>query len=351
MREERGLNQGAIADCLAAHYGLRVVSIAFLPIGNDFQAAVYRVAASDGRDYFLKIRFGPVFEPGLLVPRSLLDRGITNVLAPLRTVTSDLWCPLTGYDDTTVVLYPFVRGENAKIAGLSDDQWRVFGATLRAVHASGLQDRFRGLLRSENFTLPAGAAVRRLLAECAGATFASPAATGFAQFLSDNATRIAALLARAETLGSQLRAKSFDHVLCHGDIHGANILVGDDGRIWLVDWDSPLIAPRERDLLFVIGSRIGRHVTLREEDWFFAGYGPTEIDADALAYYRYERRIEDLGESGERVFRDPHLSEPAREEQAAATMSLFAPGGDIDVAETVPRRRWPRASAAHGRLT
>jgi spectinomycin phosphotransferase len=345
MREERETDRDDIAGCLAAHYGLRVGSIAFLPLGNDFMAAVYRVAASDGSDYFLKIRFGPVFEPGLLVPRALLDYGIPNILAPVRTVTSDLWCPLTGHDEATVMLYPFVPGENATIAGLSDDQWRVFGATLREVHTSGLQDRFYGLLRSEDFSLPSAAAVRRLLAEYAGATFTRPAATGFARFMSDNAERIAELLARAETLGTQLRTRPFDHVHCHGDIHSANILVGDDGRVWLVDWDSPLIAPRERDLLFVVGSRIGRHVTPQEEDWFFEGYGPTEIDPEALAYYRYERRIEDLAETGQRVFRDPHLSERAREEQAAATMSLFASGGDFDVAETVPRRRWPRASA------
>ena len=94
----------------------------------------------------------------------------------------------------------------------------------------------------------------------------------------------------------------------------------------------------------MVGSRIGRHVALQEEDQFFAGYGSTEFDPEALAYYRYERRVEDLGESAERVFRDPHLSEQARERQAAATVGLFAAGGDFDVAEMVPRRRWPNPS-------
>jgi spectinomycin phosphotransferase len=345
MREDRGLSESAIADCLAAHYGLAVDAVTFLPIGNDFQAAVYRVVATDGAAYFLKIRFGPIFEPGLLVPRALVDLGISNVLAPLRTTTEGLWCALDEHAGATVVLYPFIPGQNAKLAGLSDGQWRAFGATLRAVHESGLEARFRGQLRGEDFSLPAAAVVGRQLADLDDATFASPAAARFAQFWRDHVARIDSLLARTEELGARLRGKRFDHVLCHADIHAANILVAEDGRIWLVDWDGPLLAPPERDLLFVVGSRIGRHVTPREENLFFAGYGPAEIDAEALIYYRYERRIEDLGETAERVFRDPHLGERAREEQAAATMAFFAAGGDLDVAETVPCRRWPRASA------
>lgn len=345
MREDRRLDAGMIAACLAAQYGLRPASITFLPIGNDFKAAVYRVVATEGTAYFLKIRFGPAFEPGLLAPRALCDLGIRNILAPLRTKTSRLWCPLDEDGGATVVLYPFVQGENAKIVGLSDDQWREFGSTLRAVHASGLEARYRDLLRTEDFALPAAAVVRRLMAGLSDAAFASPAAMDFARFWLDNAARIHELLARVEALGSRLRAKLFAQVLCHGDIHGANILVAEDGRIWLVDWDGPLLAPRERDLLFVVGSRIGRWVTPREEDVFFAGYGPTEIDAEALAYYRYERRIEDFGENGERVFLDPHLSERARAEAAAGAIAFFAPGGDLDVAETIPRRRWPSASA------
>ena len=83
----------------------------------------------------------------------------------------------------------------------------------------------------------------------------------------------------------------------------------------------------------------------REEDLFFAGYGAAEIDPAALVYYRYERIVEDLGEIGKRVFLDPNLSEQARGEEAALAMSFFTSDGDIDRAETVARRRWPRASA------
>ena len=80
MREDPGLDVDKISACLQAHYSLRVTSVTFLPIGYDPNAAVYEVPSCDGGCYFLKVRFGPVHEPSLLVPRTLTDLGIPNVL-------------------------------------------------------------------------------------------------------------------------------------------------------------------------------------------------------------------------------------------------------------------------------
>jgi spectinomycin phosphotransferase len=174
-----------------------------------------------------------------------------------------------------------------------------------------------------------------------GATFDSPAATRLAGIFRERAGRIRATLERAEELGRLLQSKSFELVLCHGDIHLTNVLAGDDGRIWLVDWDGPLIAPRERDLLFVVGSRIGRRVLPEDEDCFFTGYGATVIDPVALSYYRYERLIEDLGEDGRSVLIDPGVSEAVRAAETDLIHEFVKPGGDIDYAEQICRTCWP----------
>jgi spectinomycin phosphotransferase len=340
LREDPGLEVGKISACLLEHYGLRVASVAFLPVGFDPNAAAYRIVSRDGTAYFLKVRFGPVHEIGLLVPQALGELGIRNVLAPLPTRSSNLWCRLDCYTDHGAVLYPFVGGENATVAGLSDDQWREFGSTLRAIHASGLGERLRGRLPVETFSLPSAAPVRRLLMLVDETEqFEGCAAARFAAFWRTRAGQIRRMLARAEALGRSLQTRSFEHVLCHADIHAANILVGDDGRIRLIDWDGPLVAPRERDLLFVVGSKIARTVEPREERLFFEGYGPIGIDPDALVYYRYERIIEDLGEIGKSVFLDPSIGEQAKAEEAGLAVSFFAPGGMAESAETVDLRR------------
>jgi spectinomycin phosphotransferase len=323
MREKPNIQEGEIAACLSTLYGVQVVSVNFLPIGYDLKAWVYEVMTEDGTTYFLKIRSGPAPEPALLVPRALIEHGIKNILAPLRTVTQDLWCSLDAY---SVILYPFVKGENAKVAGMSDSQWREFGATLSAIHSSGLASQFRGQVPAETFSLPSGKLIRRLHALIDHARFDTPAATRLASFWGENAQRIEVLVARAEALGKQLQSKPFEYVLCHADIHAANILVGEDERIYLVDWDGPLIAPRERDLLFVVGSKIGRPVEPREVELFFQGYGAVEFDPAALSYYRYERVIEDIGEMARCVFSSTDLSEAAKAEETQRIIEMFQPG-------------------------
>lgn len=332
MRQEPNVDHAAIRTILAGHYGVDATAVRFLPLGFDAEAAVYRVAARDGRHYFLKLRFGAVNEPALRVAHALHELGIHEVLAPLRARSGRPSCEVDGVG---AVLYPWIDGRDAMTVGLSPGQWRAFGAALRRIHDGGLAGRFRDDLRVESFALPSAEAVRDLARVVESDDLPGPTARRFAAFWRANAGRIEAIIARAEALGRSLRQRRFEQVLCHGDIHAANILVGDDGAIHLIDWDAPLVAPRERDLLFVVGSTIARTVLPDEEAAFFAGYGPIAIDPEALAFFRYERFVEDLGEFGRSVLLNPDLGEEARAEEAELAQGYFEPGGYLDLAETV----------------
>jgi spectinomycin phosphotransferase len=328
MLEDPGLDQRELAASVRAGFGIEATGFTFVP-GFDMRAASYEVASTDGR-WFAKVRFGPVADAPLEVPRALLDAGVTNVLAPIRTLTSTLWHPMP--DGRTVVAYPFVAGRNAMDAGMTGDQWRTFGTALHAVHESGLEARFADRLPAETFALPSAAMVRSVLV--LEPSVASPAGDRLRDVLREQRGRIGSMVERAEELGARLGAKPFARVLCHADIHAANLLVADDGRIFLVDWDGPMLAPRERDLLFVIGGGITRKVTPQEEAWFFEGYGQVGIDREAIVYYRYERVLEDIGEIGRSVFGDA-IPESSREAQVQLLERTFESGAKVESIERV----------------
>lgn len=327
MLDDPGLDSTEIHDELNRSYAVSARSMHFIR-SYEPDAASYEMDAADGR-YFLKVRFGAVDEPSLEVPRALLEAGVPNILAPIRTNASSLTSPM---GDARLVLYPFVSGRSAMVAGMTDDEWRTFGATLRAVHDSGLERTFGGRLPTDSFALPSAGSVRKVLGQ--EPAVESGAAAELHRFFGAQRERVGEMLERAEELGEILRKRHLPKVLCHADIHAANILVAEAGGIFLVDWDGPMIAPRERDLLFVIGSRIARDVTASEETLFFGGYGEVEVDREAIVYYRYERILEDIAVDAASVLTDPTTAESTRQAQVDMIAGFFAPGGMLETAES-----------------
>jgi spectinomycin phosphotransferase len=315
--------------CLRARYGLAVTELAFLPLGHDSSAWVYRVRAADDGTYFLKARLGVVNEAGLAVPRYLRDRGIAQVVAPLPTTTGALWADAGDY---ALILYPFVAGTTGMERGMSEQQWVDYGALLRRVHATAVAPDLARLVGRDPFA-PAGAGtVRRLDAHIGARIFDDPAARALAQFWQSRRGDIRALLDRAEDLGRRLGEPAPPLVLCHADIHTANVLLDADGRVWFVDWDETILAPPERDLMFVVGGISSELVGPREEALFFRGYGATVVEPLALAYYRYAWAVGDIGAFGEQVFFRPDLGPTTRRASVDLFMRLFKPGEIVALA-------------------
>jgi hypothetical protein len=68
-----------------------VEKIAFLPLGADFNTAVYRITTSNQKNYFLKLRSGEFLEASVSVPKYLADLGIKQVIPP-RKIKRFLGC-------------------------------------------------------------------------------------------------------------------------------------------------------------------------------------------------------------------------------------------------------------------
>ena len=119
--------------------------------------------------------------------------------------------------------------------------------------------------------------------------YADPIAASLAAFWLTKRDEIERIVERAEQLALVLQKRAVGLAVCHSDLHGRNVLVGADDELAIVDWDEPILAPKERDLMFIGGGVGGIWNNDQETSWFYQGYGQTEIDLAALSYYRYER--------------------------------------------------------------
>jgi spectinomycin phosphotransferase len=323
---------------LGESYGISARKLTFLPLGADFAAWVYRVEADDGQIYFLKLRKGRVDAVSLLVPRHLRAAGVGSVVAPLAPTRGEPpWATLADY---AVLLYPFIPGATAMELGLTGLQWVEYGAVLRQIHAVRLSDDLRRRVPRETFVPAWSQGVRQLQETMQRLDRKDRHVRELAATWQDRRDQITRIVERAEALGRRLRTRHGAFVVCHTDIHLNNVLVDLAGHLHVVDWDSPLQAPKERDLHFVVGSVIGRiPIGPPEEELIFRGYGPTTLDWDALLYYRFDWVSGDLLEYGKQVCLVEDASEASKEQAIERTHRIFEPGGAVDSAYGLERRR------------
>jgi spectinomycin phosphotransferase len=227
--------------------------------------------------------------------------------------------------------------------GLTEDQWAAFGEAVKRIHATPLEPDLVRLVGAAPFAPRWGGATRdwgdaRDLADrVVAGSFAEPAARALAAFWRARAAEIRTLVDRAEDLGTRLARVARPPVLSHGDLHTGNVLLDGDGGLWVADWDETALAPKERDLMFVVGGISRDLVGPREEDLFFQGYGEAEIDPLALAYYRHAWAVQDIADFGEQVFSRPDLGAESKRAAAELFMSLFAPGQIVELAHEADR--------------
>jgi spectinomycin phosphotransferase len=331
MLEAPNLNNDAICASLQQHFGFVVTQLEFLPIGNDIGSYVYRVETSDGAIYFLKARRAPMYAPSVVVPHFLKDHGIAQVVAPLPTLTQSLWIP---FDAFNLILYPFITGGSGMDVGLSDAQWMELGGALKKLHTVQLSPEILGLVQQESFERPYWVnEMHALQAKVDGGQISHNFEFEFVLFWKERSEQMHQLMARTLALGRALHNQPRAFVLCHSDIHTANVLVEPGGALHIVDWDQPILAPKERDLMFFgagLGSLTG---DADDAQHFYAGYGSiTEIDRIAFAYYRYAWVMQDWVAYGAEVLLHEGLGEITRRNSLRQFKRMFDAGDVVDVA-------------------
>ena len=330
MIEKPNISDEKIIVALNKNYSIQASEIEFLPIGNDASAFAYRVKTKNQVPYFLKIKTGIANLAGLFVPRFLKDNGLEQVIAPLSTKTQELWVNI---DEFAFILYPFITGNEAMQVGMTDAQWIKFGSVLRQIHVTELPSDISQYVKPETFVSKWSNIAKELQEQVNTQNFDDLYQKELAIFWKENNETIQTLVERTETIGTDLRQTDLEFVLCHADIHTANILLTQERDMFIVDWDDTLFAPKERDLMFVLA---GDSIHTREEQMFFDGYGNVKINQLALAYYRYEWCVQEIGDFGKRVFLTKDSGESTKQHSLEGFIELFSQGDVIETALNTP---------------
>ena len=288
-----------IIACLQANYGLSIVQVAFLPLGNDMSTAVYRAVADDDTAYFCKLKRGVFDETSVALPKLLSEQGIAHIIPPLATNMGQLRAALDAFN---LIVYPFIAGKNGLDVELTNDQWADFGAALKRIHTTILPPALTQTIEKETYDSYWREQCKQFTTHLERETFDDPVLVDLAAFLRSKREMVRDLLGREERLAHVMAARSLECVVCHADIHPGNLFIDTKGTLFIVDWDYPVLAPKERDLMFIGGGQgfMGR-TAQEEESLFYQGYGQPQIDPIALAYYRSVRNVMDIAVACEQI--------------------------------------------------
>ena len=325
MLEKPNVAYTRIIAEIESHYKTHVKSLEFLPVGNDQRAWAYRVYADTG-DFFLKLRKGGTRQASLVAPHYLRSQGINQVVAPLATSSGKL---LVAGDEFDLILYPFIEGKSAWRMALTLAQWHSWGEILRRIHSTALSPQLAEEDEREVFGLKWLRTLEEVEDVLRRRDFKSEVAAAMARLWQEKAQVIELSRQRYLALGARLTADPPRFVICHADIHTANIMIDKRGLIHIVDWDEAVIAPKERDLMFFINDSHSPE----EEVAFFEGYADDCVNWHALAYYKYDWVIQEFGDYGERVFLSEDIGAKDLDSALVEFKRLFADDDVIDIAE------------------
>ncbi len=328
MLEKHLLSDSIIISCLNMNYGIKVAALTFLPLGADMNSSVYKAQTLDQTSYFIKLKRGHHHDISVEIAELLRNAGIQQIISPIKTIHGR---PTQYIDDFTLIVYPFVDGQDGFNRNLTDDQWIQFGKTLRQIHELKVPPSIQTRIRRENYSAKWRDAVRSIYTAVEAEPIADEIASKLQKFMKKNMLDIRRLVDRAEQLGKKLQNNTLKFVLCHSDIHAGNMLIAGNTAIYLVDWDEPIMAPKERDLMF-IGGGVGNVWNKPfEETLFYKGYGKTEIHSTVLAYYRQERIVEDIAIYSQELLLTTDGGKD-RAEMYKQFIAMFEPQGVVEIA-------------------
>ena len=279
------VDRAQLGEVLSREYGISPVSIVDAPRG--FVAETFDVRAWDGRRFFAKLlppwADAAAVMRGLPVLEELHALGIDTVSRPVRTRTGGLSVELHA---RPLIVFDFVAGRSGRA---SDYDLEQYVALLARIHrATAL---VKAAVPREEFGLPRAEKLERFVEHVLREPPSTPPRAETPRLMKRHREQIERDWATLVALSRSCRQAAWTPLVTHGDGLGDNVIVGDDGRLHLVDWDVLLLAPAERDTWFFLNDEAQAAAFLHLYRKAFPDYRPDPL---RYRFYLLNRFFEDL---------------------------------------------------------
>ena len=252
-----GVPETALAPMLERWWGLAAASVQYQAVG--WGSHHWDVTDTAGRRWFVTLDelehkrrsadepltagFGRL-RAALAAARDLRDGGASFVVAPVPTADGEPVARVS--DGYGVAVYPFIDGQRFHWGEFASPEHRlgVLGL-VAAVHTAPAAARRHA--RADDYAVPHRDDLEAACAPAGEAPDCGPYARSAALLMKQHAAPVGRLLARYDSFVRQARARGTAAVLTHGEPHPGNTMRTADGWL-LIDWDTALVAPPERDL-------------------------------------------------------------------------------------------------------
>lgn len=287
--EPRDLDRAELAGALSRHWRFDAASLNYLPIG--FGSHHWEAADGDGSRWFvtaddLRAAHHAGRAPGDVVvalhrafgtaAALRAGAGLEFVVAPIPSEDGKV---IHRIDPRYAIrVEPFVAGAQERGDFDGPEERRRMGTLLGRLHAaSGSVPR--GLPGREDFALPGREALEDAFAELETPWDQGPYAEPARELLRGHAGGVRDRLRAYDELAGRLREEP-GWVVTHGEPHSSNVIRDASGGLLLVDWDTTLIAPPERDLWMTLDA------DMTGWDEYRAVMGSARLNEEALELYR-----------------------------------------------------------------
>jgi hypothetical protein len=299
LTEPRDLDRSRLEQVLEDRWGLRDPRLDYLAVG--FGSHHWSAIDSRGTRRFvtvddLEADFRAV--PDADSAFAALDRAFRTAAALRDDATLEfVLAPLFDRDGAVihrlgdryaVTVSPFIDGESSEYGPYEGaDDRRMMGDVLGRLHAATRQVP-TDLPRREDFALPSSEVLVEALHDLDRNWDFGPFAEPTRKLLQVEADELERRLQAYDELATGVRESADSWVITHGEPHRANVIRDPRAGVYLVDWDTTLLAPRERDLWMVLDA------DLTGWDEYRKRAGVNSLSHQAFQLYRWWWKLADI---------------------------------------------------------